>query len=247
VTFEARLEKGWALGSRTRGLLFRVLGGRKLDFKAGQHLKLYPSGEAAAARGRPGLSDGAPKPMYFSIASPPSLRDAFELCVTLVEGGGTASEFMHRLPEGNVLRAEGPLGRFVLPEGELPRDAVFVATGSGVAPLRSMLLDLFDRGTRRGLRLLFGARAEADILYSKEWEELEKTRPNFKARFILSRPEEAWTGLKGYVQDQLKDVVPEPGNADYYICGVSKMVEGVKEALKGLGVAEGRVHHERYD
>lgn len=234
MTFDVRLEKAFDLAPRTRGLRFRVSGGKTLDFKAGQHLKLF-------------ASEGA-KPMYYSIASPPRLKDAFELCVTRVAGGAKASEFMHLLPEGSELKAEGPLGTFTLPDGEPPRDAVFVATGSGIAPLRSMILDLLDRGATRSVRLLFGVRTEQDILYRAEWDTLEKMCPNFKARFILSRPEGVWTGNKGYVQDQLRgDFVPEPREADYYVCGVSKMVSEVKEALKGLGVDEARVHHERYD
>lgn len=235
MTFDARLEKAVELAPRTRGLRFRVLGGKTLDFKAGQHLKLFASAGA--------------NPMYFSIASPPRLNDAFELCVTRVAGGAKASEFMHLLPEGGELKAEGPLGKFTLPDGEPPRDAVFVAAGSGIAPLRSMILDLVDRGTLRELRLLFGVRTENDILYREEWKTLEEACPNFKARFILSRPEGVWTGNKGYVQDQLKsgDFVAQPREADYYICGLAKMIEGVKAGLMALGVDEARVHYERYD
>jgi ferredoxin-NADP reductase len=219
------------LAPRAKAFRFRLLDGKTFPFKAGQYVQVFPA--------------GAPARNYFSIASPPSDAGGFELCVTSAEGA-LAAEFVHGLKVGQRLQALGPFGAFTLPDGPPPRDAAFLAAGSGVAPLRSMALDLIARGTERQLYLLLGARTEEDLLYGKDWAELAAKRPNFHYRATLSRPGPDWSGLKGYVQDRVTDAVPAPKEKDFYVCGPKAMVVGARETLAKLGVPEGQIHFERY-
>jgi CDP-4-dehydro-6-deoxyglucose reductase, E3 len=230
-TYTTRVENVEVLAPRNKNIRFRFLDGKSMDFKAGQYMQMFIPQPDKVRR------------TSYSIASPPRLRDGFELCVTLVDGG-VSSTYLHGLKPGDHIQAMGPLGKFVPPQ-PLPRDAVFIATGSGVAPFRSMIHDLLDKGTDKKLYLIFGNRFEEDILYRKEWEELARARPSFKHMFTLSRAQ--WAGPRGYVQDQIESFIPDPREKDYYICGLTNMINGVSEKLKSLGVSPDQVHYERYD
>lgn len=181
----------------------------------------------------------------YSISSPPSHGDVFDLCVTHVEGG-TVSTFIHKLKIGDTVDVLGPLGRFTLPD-PLPRDVVFIATGSGIAPFRSMIFDQLVRLTPRSLYLIFGNRYADDILYKEEWPALTQAHPNFKLLHTLSRPGPEWNGEKGYVQEKIEKFIPDRAQKDFYICGLNAMITQVQARLIGLGVPVEQVHYERYD
>lgn len=219
---------------RNKHVRFQLPQGKRMEFKAGQFVQIFVP------------VDGQEKPRRtsYSIASSPFHDDFFELCVTLVEGGKSSS-FIHRLKVGDRVTAMGPLGKFTLPD-PLPRDIVFVATGSGIAPFRSMINYLVHEKTDRNMYLLFGNRYDDDIIYQKEWEELAKKEPTFNVFFTLSRPQK-WTGPKGYVGDKIEEFVPDPKSKDFYICGLSKMINSVQEKLLSIGVPAAQIHYEKYD
>jgi ferredoxin-NADP reductase len=137
----------------------------------------------------------------------------------------------------------GPLGKFTLPE-PLQRDPVFIATGSGIAPFRSMIGDLFANNTTRNVYLIFGNRYDNDIIYQNEWEKLAKDKPNFKHYLTLSRPDK-WTGPKGYVQDGIEKFVPKPAEKDFFICGLNNMITDVQNKLLSLGVPKEQLRSSR--
>jgi ferredoxin-NADP reductase len=232
-TYLTRVEEARTLAPRVKNIRFRLEDGKAMDFQAGQFVQMFIPQPDKVRR------------TSYSIASPPKHRDFFELCVTLVDGG-KSSTFLHGLNPGDTVQAMGPLGRFTLPE-PLPRDIVFIATGSGIAPFRSMIHDLVDKRTSRKIYLVFGNRFIEDILYRDEWEALARQHPEFQALFTLSRGQPEWTGPRGYVQDQIDKFVPDPLHKDYYICGLVKMIEGVSDKLKALGVPPERINFERYD
>jgi len=203
-----------------------------MPFHAGQFVQIFvPAGDK-------------PRRTSYSIASSPFHDTYFELCVTHVLGG-VSSTFLHGLKVGDKVQAMGPLGKFTLPL-DLPRDIVFVATGSGVAPFRSMIYDLYHRKVNRDLHLVFGNRFEEDIIYRNDWETLAKSNPHFRPLHTLSRPADGWTGEAGYVQDKVAQI-PDPLDKDYYICGLVKMVDAVSERLLSIGVPKEQIHFERYD
>jgi ferredoxin-NADP reductase len=232
-TYQARVEESVVLTPRNKNIRFKFLDGKTMHFKAGQFVQIFvPDGEK-------------PRRTSYSIASAPQMTDGFELCVTLVDGG-KSSTFLHSLKPGDVVQAMGPLGKFTMPE-PLARDVAFVCTGSGVAPFRSMIHDLLQRGVERRLNLVFGNRYLGDIIYEKDWEEVAAKHPNFRFLFTLSRPSEAWKGEKGYVQEKIEKLLEDPKAHDFYICGLNNMITAVTEKLKALGVPEGQIHFERYD
>lgn len=187
----------------------------------------------------------------YSIASAPTPSARFEVAVTKVSGGA-GSEFLHDLPEGALLRVIGPQGLFTRDPTDV-RPALFVATGTGVTPLRSMI-----QAARRGavvppMTLLFGARHEADILYREEFEAFAASAAPgaFRYEVTLSQPDASWTGRRGYVQahvGELLGALRPAGEVQLFVCGLQRMVSTVRDlARHELGLDRKAVHSERYD
>jgi CDP-4-dehydro-6-deoxyglucose reductase len=239
-TFDVRLARARMLSGNVRELAFERVGTPDpFAFQAGQWVSLVlPLAEGEARRA-------------YSIASPPDATPGFEVAVTKVEGG-PGSTFLHELPVGETIRAIGPQGFFTRPRGT-DHPSLFVGTGTGVTPLRSMIRDALAAGEQSPMRLLFGVRHEDDRLYRDELDALEAKHPNFRVLYSLSQPAPSWTGLRGYVQTHaersFRELVATGGAAPHvYICGLERMVGAVRDLLrKQMGVDRKQVHSERYD
>ncbi|MBI4395805.1 MAG: FAD-dependent oxidoreductase [Elusimicrobia bacterium] len=230
--YDLVVEKTEDLTPRNKGLRFRLPPGKELNFKAGQFAQLFVP------------HNGKIRRTSYSIASPPRHKDFFDLCVTLVPGGAS-STYLHAMKAGDRIQAMAPLGTFSIKDES--RDFVFIATGSGIAPFRSMIHDLLDRNTTRTLHLIFGNRFEEDILYRREWEDLAKEHGRLKVLFTLSRADSKWPGERGYVQEKIAGFIPDLKEKNYLICGLVNMINAVQDKLLSLGVPKGQIHFERYD
>jgi ferredoxin-NADP reductase len=238
--FDARLTATRYLSPSVRELVFERADGEPMEFLPGQWVNLLlslPTGEIKRA---------------YSIASPPDGTPRFELAVTRVTGGA-ASEHLHTIPEGTVVRAVGPQGFFTRSPGEIA-PALFVATGTGITPLRSMLAAAIRAGSRAPLWLLFGARHEEDILYRDELDAIGREDPGFRYAITLSQPGPSWQGLRGYVQLHVPELYAalkasaSPELPHVYVCGLDRMVKVVRDLARNeLGVDRKLVHQERYD
>ena len=183
----------------------------------------------------------------YSIASPPTDNGHVAFCLNRVEEG-FMSNYLCGLEDGASISFQGPFGDFILRPPL--RDTVFIATGTGVAPFRSMLhwlLALEERHQGHQFWLLFGARAEEDLYYKKEFEELAAKHPNFHFLPTLSRAPETWKGLRGYVQQHLGEIVGMRTDMHAYICGLDKMVKANRDLLKSLGWDRTSIRYEKYD
>jgi ferredoxin-NADP reductase/ferredoxin len=129
----------------------------------------------------------------YSISTLPSDTRHFEVCVRAVSGG-YGSNYIHRLRPGDELQVEGPFGEFVLDEHS-ERDIVMIATGTGMSPIKSMLVHLLDKRSRRRVRLFFGLRYPADLFYTDLLRGLKAHYPEFEYQIILSQPDPLhWAG-----------------------------------------------------
>ena len=192
-------------------------------------------------------SDGEEITRAYSIASPPTENGHVAFCLNRVHEG-FMSNHLCGLAEGSEISFQGPFGNFTLHPPLL--DTVFIATGTGIAPFRSMLHWLLadpERHQRRELWLLFGARREEDIYYRDEFERLAAGHSNFHFMPTLSRATPEWKGLRGYVQDHVKDIVGTRTDMHAYICGLDKMVKANRELLKGMGWDRTSIRYEKYD
>jgi CDP-4-dehydro-6-deoxyglucose reductase, E3 len=238
-TFDVRLAAARPLSPQVREFTFERVDGAPFVFEAGQWISLALP-----------LDEGEVKRAY-SIASPPDGTPRFDLAVTHVQGG-PGSSFLHEVELGRVVRANGPKGFFTRGVGA-GSPALFVSTGTGVCPLRSMLRDALAHGDARPLWLVFGVRHERDILYREELEALAKAHPNIRVELTLSQPDAGWTGRRGYVQTHVRELWEElaargEGAPHAYVCGLQRMVGSVRELLrKEMSVPREHVHSERYD
>lgn len=229
------------LSPSVRLLRFAFADGVEMPFVPGQWVNLWvdtPSGRHKRAYSIAGLG-------------PDADRVTFEIAVTLVEGG-PVSTALHSAALGSECHADGPHGLFTR-EAVRAAPTVFVGTGTGVCPLRTMLQDALRGPERPPLVLLFGCRRRQDMLFGDEFTEMAERHGSFSYQVTLSRPDDGWQGRSGYVQTHLADVVGDimggSGQRPHvFVCGLAKMVSSVRSELKSqLGFDRKLIHSERYD
>jgi ferredoxin-NADP reductase len=236
--YKATIQKIESLAPGVRSFQLQVPELESFVFEAGQFVTFdLPIGDKRLQRWR-----------SYSIANAPDASNIFELCVVRSEQGQGGSKYLFDEVEvGSELTFKGPDGGFVLP-ATIDKDLVFVCTGTGIAPFRSMIHDLHRSGKpHRNIHLIFGAREAADVLYREEWEELTRTMPGFTFDVALSRQPD-WAGWKGYVHQvyQSQYQTPRPDVA-FYLCGWSKMIdEAVANLILQMGFDRTQVHYELY-
>jgi CDP-4-dehydro-6-deoxyglucose reductase len=236
-TFTARIAGARMLSPQVREIVLERA--EPLVFQAGQWVSIALPSEAEPLR------------RSYSIASAPDGTGRFEIAVTRVEGG-PGSMYLHAATVGTELSVTGPQGFFTRSK-EKTGPSLFVGTGTGVTPLRSMLRDAVCEGDTRPLWLLFGVRTEADMLYREELDELAARHPQVRVIYTLSRPREGWSGRRGYVQTHVRELWTElaalgQGAPHAYVCGLHRMVGAVRDLLrKEMTVPREQVHSERYD
>jgi CDP-4-dehydro-6-deoxyglucose reductase, E3 len=227
----ARLVEYSDIADEVRHFVFEAVDMDGLEFVPGQFVSFSS------------IFDGKKVVRAYSIASPPQ-GNLFELCLNEVKEG-KLSPRLFNMQVGDTIEMRGPLGYFVMRNP--PTDSVLVATGTGIAPFRSMIKAHLAAGDARRFTLLFGVRYERNIMYCEEFERLAAEHPNFRFWPTLSRPEEGWRGRTGHVQAHLLDAIGERRDIDVYICGLKLMVDDVRSMLKELGFDRKHIIFEKYD
>lgn len=181
----------------------------------------------------------------FSIASSPSESEL--LFVAKIKQGGRAGRWISEmLREGDEVKLQGPLGKFTLaPAGE--QKLLFLATCSGVAPLRSHIVEALHDGDTRAMDLLFCVRSEENLFWAKELAEIAKGHANVHVHISLSQPSAEWKGLTGHVQDVASQVISDLPERSIYVCGGPEMVKSVRaKAMEEWKIPKERIHSEDY-
>lgn len=225
ASFSAELVARTALSPRVESLTFSADG--RLERAAGQYVTLT-------------LDDGMA--YAFSMASPfseqqPSL---FEIAVAR----GTTAAGLVELPLGAQVQASGPSGALVW-KGDHP--ALLVATGTGISPLRAIVLEQLARGGSHELSLLFGCRDASEELWGDELSRLALRYPRFRFLPTHSQPLSGHRGHVGRVQTYLEELVAQADpELRVYLCGHTPMVNDCTERLLRAGVAAHHIHGESY-
>lgn len=230
--YDATISKIVSLSTTVRHFVLDYPADADTRFTAGQFMMIHLE------------KDGLAQKKPYSIASPPSLAGKIELSIKLVEGGYVSTWFF-KLKEGDVIHTSLPYGVFHVKEPLADR-MVFVGTGTGIAPLRSMILDLYDRGCKSRIDLIFGNRYETDVLYKEEWEELERKHPTFRFIPTVSRPKD-WKGETAYVQQIVKrEYAGQTDGISFYGCGLVPMCKELKATLLEMNIPKERIHFEQF-
>ena len=182
-----------------------------------------------------------------SIASPPSREGDIEILQYRVPGGEGSMWFTGLAP-GDPVRFLGPLGTFVL-SCDTVRPIVFVATGSGIAPIRSMIVDtLKGQGTinNKHMTLFWGLRHEADVFWKDEFEAMTAAHTNFRFMLTLSQPTDAWKGARGRVTEHVMKEIENLKDAEFYLCGNRAMIVDMRGILAQNGVPLDQIFTETF-
>ena len=240
----ARFKEALPQSPSTRRFFFEVTDREAFPFQPGQFVKVE----------MPIDDDPSKCSRSYSIASCPNGSNAIEFSIVRLEGGAGTGWLFDQAQSGDAVRISEAMGRMVLPNAEtrgpIEQDLVFIATGTGVGPFRSMLLDLMAHPRpHRALHLVFGCRTQADLLYAEEFRQMENELEGFHYHPALSR-ESAEGVHHGYVHPVYEKLVEgRHGDADiaFYICGWGDMIKEAQRNLKGMGFGRRQIHVESYD
>jgi CDP-4-dehydro-6-deoxyglucose reductase len=186
----------------------------RLQFLAGQYLEII-------------LRDG--KRRAYSMANPPEDDKTIELHVRNNPGGAFTDYVFNRMKEKDILRFEGPLGTFFLRE-DSDKPIVFLASGTGFAPIKSILLHAFHAGVKREMVLYWGGRRPHDLYLSALCREWQAQHPNFSFVPVVSDalPDDNWRGRTGFVHLAVVQDFPDLSAYQVYACGAPIVVESAK-------------------
>lgn len=249
--YKAILSRKTLLSARAQcfHLEFAVQSPGRFEFQPGQFITALV-----------GTEEGKQESRAYSIACAPRANE-FDLCVNRV-GDGVFSNRLCDLEPGQPMEFHGPHGFFLLRNP--PRDAIFAAAGTGIAPVRGFVQQLFPEGEEapsggREFWLVYGGRDETELYYDGDFERVAARHGNFHYLKTLSQPSPAWMGARGEVQDLVLRVAEEYAaksrlmqengefNVNAYVCGLHGMVSATRQALMSLGWQRKQIIFERYD
>lgn len=189
--------------------------------------------------------NGAEDRRPYSIANAPNPDGGLEFAVKSIAPEGVSDWVGHRKP-GDPVELSAALGSFHFASPP-DRPAVFLATGTGVAPLRAMLQERWAKNDAREAWLFLGSSHKDGLPYHAEFEAADRERPSFHYVPTLSRADTyEWSGKRGWIQEPFLEAFQSRNDFDAYVCGVRRMVDDVVTLLKTRGVDPARIHFERY-
>src|SRR5215813_710803 len=230
--FETEVESITHLTHDIRGIRLRLIEPQTITFKAGQYIDL--------------LVPGTNEWRSYSMANPPSHNDEIEIMVKLMPGGLFSSYIDQHLKAGARPSLQGPYGNFYLRGSE--REALFIAGGSGMAPILSLLRDMAEKQNSRPVTYFYGARARRDLFQLEELYGFEQCLPNFRFIPALSEPlpDDTWEGEHGLITDVVKRLVPKGTGKEAYMCGPTAMIDAAIVMLTRLGLQETDIFYDKF-
>ncbi len=188
------------------------------------------------------------EPVYraYSVASDPCETGRIELEIRYVPNGICTTYVHKHLKVGDRVTLNGPYGTFGLRPTE--RELIFIAGGSGMAPIRAILLEMVRTKNLRPCRYFFGARTARDLFLVEEMRRIESELPNFRFIPALSAPdpEDRWEGETGLITEVVGRHVPNAAQAEAYLCGSPLMIDACIKVLREKGMPEENVFYDKF-
>jgi len=240
---EAKVVKIVDETASTKRFFLEPIDGGAIDFVPGQFITLdLPIHEVRQKRWR-----------SYSIANAPSDDGLLELCIVKLEGGLGTTYLFESIEKDSIIKYKAPAGVFTLRK-PIERDLVLICTGTGVAPFRSMIHDIYNQNIpHQKIHLIFGTRTNVDVLYLDEFAHLAHKQASFSYTVSLSREETLTNNdsdvnwLKGYVHQAYEETYKDlREDIQFLICGWQNMVDEAEAKLKGMGYADRQVKVELY-
>lgn len=178
------------------------------------------------------LNDGRTR--SFSMTGATAMQGEVRLFIREIEGGQFTQRVLPQLQTAQAVQVEMPLGTFYYRERDW-RPMLFIATGTGIAPIRAILESLLDNDDCPPIHLYWGMRTEADLYLRAELESWAPRLSDFEFTPVLSQPSVNWQGRVGYVQDAVAGDYPDASEYAVYLCGAPAMIEDATAKLKAAG------------
>jgi Na+-transporting NADH:ubiquinone oxidoreductase subunit F len=235
--YETIVEKIEDLTHDIKTLYLKLKPGEELTFKAGQYVQIktpqYGKNKDEVYRA-------------YSIASPPSQTDRIQLIIRRVPQGICTTYVFDYLKEGDTLALNGAYGDFYLRDTD--REIIFIAGGSGLAPIKSILHRMEEEGIQRKATFFFGCVSKRDLYYVDEMQAFEETVPGYRFVPALSgaKEEDNWTGETGLITEVVDRHISDGSNMEAYLCGSPGMIDACIKVLLSKGVSEDRIYYDKF-
>ncbi|MCU0917085.1 MAG: FAD-binding oxidoreductase [Planctomycetes bacterium] len=182
----------------------------------------------------------------YSIASDPADKSIIELIIRLVPNGICTTYCFKYLREGDEVRINGPYGDFRLSDTEAP--IIFIAGGSGMAPIKCILHHMKNVGSKRPAVYYFGANKTGELFYTDLMRQWESQLRSFRFVPVVASVEgrETWNGEVGLVTQAVQRSVNNGPECEAYLCGSPGMIDASIKVLEGLGVTDNRIFYDKF-
>ena len=241
ILYQTQLTKKINLAGNVFLFEFSLIEPKEISFLAGQYLiLLVPSKGETISR-------------LYSIASPPWQKNSFELVVELVDGG-VGSTYLKNLKIGDKVLFKGPAGMFTLKQTS--KNKVFFATGTGIAPIRSMIMESQKLEVKSQKFLFWGLRKKEDVYFLEEFKKIKEEDKNFEFKICLSKE----TSLSQVESDFFslghvdyvfeKELFPKIKKTifdfEFYLCGARAVVESLRQFLLQKNIPQSAIFFEKF-
>ncbi len=229
ITFKkATCEKNTVLSGKFREIEIKTE--NDISYKPGQYITILV---------------GENKMRAYSVAYQ-SGKNSIHLLID-ISPGGAGSKYFENIKEGQEISYLGPFGIFTYKGADEKTELVFLGTGSGCSPLRSMIETILEKDKFKGKVYFYaGFRSEEDIVWKDYFDNLTKKYPNFTYKIYLSQPTESWNGEKGHLTQSLKKDFAESKKLQVYLCGNRPMMEESRKILTEMGCPNEDIYEEKY-
>ena len=235
--YETKVESITQLTHDIKGVKLILPERETIKFKAGQyvqfHTKPYAKVKESVFRA-------------YSIASVPSDQKAIELIIRKVPEGVCTTYVHEALNEGDTATISGPYGDFYL-RGDCS-ELIMIAGGSGLAPIRSIVFDVLEKGLDLQMHFFFGAVTKKDLYYLDELGQLAEEHDNFNFIPALSgpEPEDNWEGETGLITEVVDKYVESADGKEAYLCGSPGMINACLNVLSKKGLSEDKIFYDKF-
>lgn len=184
----------------------------------------------------------------FSIANPANEEGVLQLHIRRVPDGYFTNYIFEGMRERDLLRFQGPLGTFFLRE-DSEQPLIFVAGGTGFAPIKAILENMFENGIRRPVHFFWGARGERDLYMRELAESWDEGYEQFRFTPVLSEPDEGdqWTGETGWVHEAVIRYYPDLSGHQVYASGPPPMIEALRTAFPDHGLPSDQLFFDSFE
>lgn len=219
-----------------RQLRLELIPPQAISFIPGQYIQI----RVPVYRGNEEVTRG------YSIASDPQDRNAIELIIRRAPHGISTTWIFDHLKHSDEIVFTGPYGDFRLSKTDAP--IVFIAGGSGIAPIMSILHQMRNEGIKRKAVFYFGVNKVSEMFFVDLMKRFESELHDFRFVPVVARCEDldSWQGERGLVTEALVRNIKDASNMEAYLCGSPGMIEASTKALRSLGMPDKHIFYDRF-